>query len=159
MTMALETLRTNLIALVGSLLPGYNVKESLLPGAWWAVAYEGGVAVVVSYGGKPKRGEGATGTRVKQDYVYRFMVAVCGENWAAPAGASYEAADVAEILFGSPNAPPGTPNLRNQSIGSINGEAVYLTFVDESPQAAPNSQPDGGRFAWIQTWETTEVRM
>jgi len=159
MTMKLEELRVNLKTLVETLLPGYNVKESLLPGAWWAVAYEGEVAVVISYAGKPKQGEGPVGTRVKERYVYRFAIAVCGEDWAEPAGASYEAADVAETLFGSPNAAPGTPNLRNQSIGNVYGEEVYLRFVDEVPQAAPNSQPDGGRFAWIQTWETTEVRM
>jgi hypothetical protein len=156
---AISTLRANLIGLIGTLLPGTEILETRMPEAWFAVNIRGGSAVVVSYAGKPKREPGPIGKRDRQGYVYRFTIAITGENWAAPAEATYAAADMAETLFGSPFAPPNTPNLRTETIGSIAGEALYLRFVDEVMQMAPNSTPEGGRFAIVQTWETNEARM
>lgn len=159
MTTAISMLRTNLLNAIRLLLPELDVIEARTPDAWYAMNLRGGTAVVVSYAGKPKRREGPVGRRGVQGYVFRFSIAITGEDWASPAGATYEAADVAEELFGSPTLPVETPSLRTTSLGTIAGETVYLRFVDEQMQMAPNSTPEGGRMAIVQTWETDEVRI
>lgn len=156
---AIATIRANVLALVRTLLPGYDVLEGRTPDSWFALNLRGGTSVVVSWAGEAKREPGPIGTRERQGYVYRFVLAVTGENWADPVGATYEAADVLEILKGSPTAAPGTPNLRNQTVGTIAGEKLYLRFADAAAQIAPTSTAQGGRFAWLSTWETNEVRV
>jgi hypothetical protein len=154
----IATLRTNLVAAVTAIVPaGTDVFEARVPAASFSVAIRQ-PAVVISYAGKPKREAGPVGNRGRQGYVYAFTIAVVESNWQTPAGAAYLAADLAELLLGSPALPPATDNLRTLSLGTINDEEVFLKFVSESLEVDPGSTAQGGKFAIVQQWETNEVR-
>lgn len=154
----IDTLRANVLAAVASLVPaGTEVLEGRVPATAFALAIRT-PAVVVFYGGKPKKEDGPIGNRGKQGYSYLFTIAIVEADWAAPAGAAYRAANIAELIHGSPASPPGTPNLRTIDVGTINDEHVRLKFVSEAPEIDPGSTAQGGKFAMVQLWETEQVR-
>jgi len=158
MSTTISTLRTNVLAAVAAVLPaGTDVFEARVPAASFSVAIRQ-PAVVVSYAGKPKREGGPIGNRGRQGYVYAFTIAVVESDWASPAGAAYRAADLAELLLGSPALPDATDNLRTLSLGTVHDEEVFLRFVSESLEIDPGSTAQGGKFALVQQWETNEVR-
>lgn len=154
----ISTLRANLLSAIATILPvGTEIIEARVPAASFSVAIRH-PAVVVSYSGKPKKEPGPVGNRGKQGYSYVFTIAIVEENWQGPAEAAYGAAELAELLHGSPALSPATLNLRTANLGTINDEAVYLQFVSESLEVDPGSTAQGGKFAIVQTWETGEIR-
>lgn len=156
----ISIVRAGLIAAIKTVLgPDVPVFESRVRAAWYLMNLPGHEAIVMCYEGQPMKERGPVGSRDRQGYVYRFSIAICSGDWATPVGATYGAADLGERLRGSPALPRETPNLRTQQIATILGEDVYVRFLDEVPTAAPNSTMQGGRFALLQTWETSpEVR-
>jgi hypothetical protein len=158
MSSTIDMLRTNVMAAIRSLVPAdVEVLEGRVPATAFALAIRT-PAVVVFYGGKPKKEDGPIGRRDRQGYSYVFTIAIVEANWATPQGAAYEAANLAEIIHGSPTSPDGTPNLRTIDLGVIHEDHVRLRFVSEAPEIDAGSTAQGGKFALVQTWQTEEVR-
>jgi len=155
----IQTLCDAVNAAIVSLLPStVDVREARMPDLIFQTELRGD-GVVWSYAGIRKTDGGPLGDRGRQGYVFGFAVAAVGMDWSSPAGAVKEARDLAETLRGSPSQSmiPGgqrTPNLRTIRLTMIGDDPVYLVFLSESPRLDPQATAQGGRFAFVQSWET-----
>lgn len=142
------------LAAIGGTPP--NVYEAKTADGWFLMSLVGTESVVYSYSGKPLQSRGPVGKR-KDRLQFEFSIALTSGNWADPVGATYTAADLAEFLMGSPSLPESTPNLRDIVIGNIDGDDIYLRFMNEVTKMAPNSTLQGGRMALVQSWASFPV--
>ena len=145
------------LAAIGGVAP--DVLEGKTAKAWFLMNLRGNDGIVLGYENKTLKKRGPLGKR-KDKIQFRFTIAICSGDWREPVGATYRAADIAEYLTGSSALPDDTPSLRGLVLANVDDCDIYLHYVSESAEMAPNSTLQGGRFALVQTWETfPEVTM